>query len=327
VNIITSQKIWMDTTLAFFIVLSIYLFTYAYKKEKHVLFLLSGLAGGCAVLTKYPGILPVIILILFAISYDRKLLKNRFFISGICISFLFLLPWFWLNYQVYGSEFIAEHTSAQKLKLTSPRVIILITFLIIGTLIFIESLLKDSSQHKLELTKIDNRFGWLRSVLTIGCGLLLLYSQREEVLSIFLMTHFPSVTWRQGLFVGEPPTFYIGRMIEWSGLFLFSFASFFLLTDEDSDRKIILFLSAGVILIFFMVWGSFQSRYILPAIPFLIIMAVILWKEMFDRCTKSESALIYMGGRLTLRLFMCVIIVKAVYLNYHLSFPNDMCYY
>lgn len=50
-----SQKIWPDTSLAFFMVLSVYLFLLAKKNNNAIVYILSGIAGGIAVNIKYPG--------------------------------------------------------------------------------------------------------------------------------------------------------------------------------------------------------------------------------------------------------------------------------
>ncbi|MFH1665724.1 MAG: glycosyltransferase family 39 protein, partial [Candidatus Omnitrophota bacterium] len=77
---ITSQKIWMETALAFFMVLALYLFATGLKKQKPYFFLASGIAAGLAALVKYPGVLVTAVICLYALSCERRLFKTRFFV-------------------------------------------------------------------------------------------------------------------------------------------------------------------------------------------------------------------------------------------------------
>ena len=77
VSIICSQKVWMESVLSFFTILSIYLFAYAVQRHKDIYFLFAGISAGLAALTKYPGFLALIIILSYALGYERRLLKIK----------------------------------------------------------------------------------------------------------------------------------------------------------------------------------------------------------------------------------------------------------
>jgi len=82
---ISSQKIWMETTLAFFIVLSIYFFVCVLMKYNPYLMAASGISAGLAGLTKYPGMLALIGILVYALCFERWLFKKKSFILSLII--------------------------------------------------------------------------------------------------------------------------------------------------------------------------------------------------------------------------------------------------
>ena len=116
-------------------------------------------------------------------------------------------------------------------------------------------------------------------------------------------------------------------MIEFSALFIFAFAAFFINVSVNIEKKIIFFLSSSMILLFFMVWTSYQSRYILPAIPFLIILSIQFISELHHGVSKNNRQWVQFTGSLLLKLILIYIVIKTCYLNAAVSFPNDMCYF
>jgi len=111
----------------------------------------------------------------------------------------------------------------------------------------------------------------------MACAALLMIGVFPSVIRSLTFGYLPTTSWHQGLFAFELPTFYFGRLIEWSTLFILSFAAFFIHVEGNKDRKYILLISSLVILVFFMVWRNYQSRYILMSIPFLIILGANFW--------------------------------------------------
>jgi len=83
-------------------------------------------------------------------------------------------------------------------------------------------------------------------------------------------------------FSRAPWHFYLTRLSELSPVYLFSFLSIILLFGKDRGDRLML-VSSFWILGAFIVLGNYQSRYILPAIPFLIILSARFQILMYDK--------------------------------------------
>ena len=102
VNIICSQRVWMETTLSFWMLLGLLLFGAAVKYARGNYFIYSGVAVGLAGLTKYPGLLMTLVFVLYGLVERDVCFRNRKFWLGLALPFLLLLPWFYWNGMVYG---------------------------------------------------------------------------------------------------------------------------------------------------------------------------------------------------------------------------------
>ncbi len=109
VSIICSQKVWMDTSVAFFTLLAVVFFVYALKSSNDWFFIFCGVASGLAVNTKYTGILITFVMIIFAAFYRKDLFANKKFQLSLVLPILLLLPWFFWNYRVYGLMSVVQH--------------------------------------------------------------------------------------------------------------------------------------------------------------------------------------------------------------------------
>ena len=98
VTIICSQKVWLGTTLAFFSVLAVYLFICGLKYHNENFFLLSGIAVGLALNTKYTGILVIFAIVFYVLFYHRALFKSKKFLLSLALPFVLLLPWVFWNF-------------------------------------------------------------------------------------------------------------------------------------------------------------------------------------------------------------------------------------
>ncbi|MCX5697411.1 MAG: glycosyltransferase family 39 protein [Candidatus Omnitrophica bacterium] len=96
-----STKIWMDTLLGLFCVLSVYFAIKALKKEVIIWYILSGVSLGLAMLTKCTAlcIIPALLYILFKDGFSKKKIKD-FSILGIAALFI-TAPWFILFYKTF----------------------------------------------------------------------------------------------------------------------------------------------------------------------------------------------------------------------------------
>jgi len=122
VDILTSQKIWADDPVSFFILLSLFLFIIAIKKGAPYLVFVAGMACGLAVLLKHVGgFLLIAIWIFTALDHYIKNPKiislpmaffNKNFILFAAGTFAVSGFWFLKVYQVYGNPLYLPHMAS-----------------------------------------------------------------------------------------------------------------------------------------------------------------------------------------------------------------------
>ncbi len=113
VDILTSQRLWTDEMVSFFTILCVIFFWLGFKKDKIYYFVLSGIMGGLAGLTKQSGVFIIIILALsfllinlkekgmgglsFKNIFDKRLMF--FILSAFFVCFF----WYYKITAIYGS--------------------------------------------------------------------------------------------------------------------------------------------------------------------------------------------------------------------------------
>lgn len=111
IDILTSQRIWADDMVCFFLTLSALLFLSGHKNNNLLFSGAAGLAGGLATLAKQTGGFIVFAVVIYCIWQARKdlltkrILKvifNRHLIVFGAAMFLTTLPWFYLMTKTYG---------------------------------------------------------------------------------------------------------------------------------------------------------------------------------------------------------------------------------
>ena len=328
VNIICSQKVWMETTLSFFSILAIYFFLRAFMHKKDTFYFWAGIAAGTALLTKYTGILAWVVILAFAVVFERDLFKNKRFVLSLAVPFMMFIPWVYWNFFVYGRDIFTSNLQIHNLSFGRPRTIMLLGLIVLFFCLGAWKLFKPA-QRKSRDDRLVQSTGWdtVRKYAVIFCGCLLLWKTRGSVMRGLDFTSLPVTSWAQGIFWGAPSTFYFGRLIEFSLLFIFSFFAFFFFPSQNFEKKRMFFLTASLYILFFMVWGSVQSRYLLPAIPFLIILGVAFVAELFAVVSGSKNLMLCFGGRFLLRAVILYAVLKTYLIDIMLSFPNNMCYF
>ena len=338
INIICSQKVWMDTTLAFFTLLSILLFAIAEKSRQPRLFLCSGFTAGLAVLTKYPGILATFIVFLYALIQHKDYFKNTFFKWSLAAPFLMLTPWLYWNWQVYGVNMIRQLTVIHGMlsSRSGTHLLLLGMGLFICVLaIFVLRKRRQSPPHLTDADEDTEETGepenWtnspasiIRRILVWAIILVFAINLWPYVQRSLLFKSFPVTSWQPGRF--RSPLFYFGQPIEFSLIYAFAFLSFFVYNEKRVNDSTLLLVTVAALYVFFLLWGGFQSRYILAGLPVLIIYGVQFMREIAGFLNKQHYILKTIG----LSLFFSgavYIFIKTSYVNYLVSFPNDMCYF
>ena len=332
ISIICSQKVWMDSTIAFFTLLTVLCFAHALHDKKDIFFLLSGIASGLAMTTKYTGILGIIIICVYVALYRRELFKNRWFMASLSIPFLMLLPWIYWNYQVYGSDLLTAQAKTEPMiakiidRLFYYKYILLGMILGLGILKYFQ--LKHSTPSALAKKETLEQqpsplLLWISFIFVLTFLLLI----KAQILHSLDVNFAPLTTWYQGAFSGEPPTFYFGKLVEFFFIYVFAYTALFRYHTDEKNETAILRIASLTIMVFFIAWGNYQSRYILSALPFLILLAANEIILIFSKIVKIHSPFLRILALGIFGVLAYYLLFKVSLVNAFVSFPNDMCYF
>jgi len=335
VVIISSQKVWMDTMLSFLICLSVFVFLIGLKKDNPNYFILSGILSGLAAVTKYPGILASGIVIIYTLCYRPALFRNQKFLLGLFMPVVVLFPWLLWNFSVYGNDFLFIQSGIhlarlRSLPIFSPFNLIIISLGLILCLIILLNRkklvqLSKGNQYVYQKWKITGEM--ITKIILLIMSLVFAISMHKQLAHSLMIDFKPVTTWYAGTFANEPKTFYFGKLLEFSFIYAFAFTVYFIYRRKQEDAGALVRLAAFVILIFFVFWGNYQSRYILPAIPFLLVLAASVVVRIFDKIHSSSSLFFRIFGKFGIILLGVLYLAKALYINLMVSYPNDMCYF
>ncbi|OQX53334.1 MAG: hypothetical protein B5M48_03590, partial [Candidatus Omnitrophica bacterium 4484_213] len=258
-----SSRIWMESSLTLFMYLSLFFFILGWERNRY--YILSGVFLGFAMLTKYPGALIAPILFIFAAMYKPELFRNKKFYLIFLIAFLIFLPWIIWNIRVYGSFWANLNLhggwlSMRKLFLEPGSVILLLLFVVFAGLIAFKGYIARMVKKMQSKTFLNSVIG--------GVFLLFIFSLpnvHQGLAESFFLNKLPPVSnYFPNIFAKEPWFFYFGQLLKMSPLFILSYFGIFFFNSKSKGDKLLL-ISVFVILLFYIKWGNYQSRYILPA--------------------------------------------------------------
>ena len=327
---ISSQKIWVETTLAFFTILSLYLFARSIKKYNPYFMIASGISAGLAVLCKYPGILAWGIIFLYAACGERWLFKRKTFILSLLIPFIMLIPWLAWNYRIYGAELFSANVEVTRIL---EKINLLIknfwgVFLFAGLVSACLIAIKKKSRglyERIFLSKLKV-FKWILIIaLFCAVGFML----RIHIINALNFVHVPRTGWRMGMFYNEPWYFYLGRLMELSPFYIFSFAGLLLLIFDRQRLKdySFLFFASAVILAFYILWGNYQCRYISAVVVPLMVLSSKTQLYIADIFSRIHSRLIrYIAYGCALSI-VAYAVLKTLRIDIILAVPNNICYF
>ncbi|MCD4780245.1 MAG: glycosyltransferase family 39 protein [Candidatus Omnitrophica bacterium] len=339
----TSQKVWIDTSIAFFTLLAAVLFVYALKNKNDWFFIFSGIASGLAVNTKYPGILITFGMVLYTLFYRRDLFRKGKFFLGLLMPFLMLIPWFMWNIQVYGISALKGHyelTFAIRLFTDKLWLILPVAAILFAVYLFLKrksiighrpptaagsTIEPGTSKEKTD--ELDP--GQAKIVLGsyIAVILFILIFIGDSVLKSLHFYYIPVTSWSQGFFANEIPSFYFKRLLEYFFIYIFAYLALFTYHPKEQEQTAFIRISTIVILFFFIAWRNFQCRYILATIPFLILLAANTIKQVYSAICSMETILPRLILRSAFILLIMYSILKVNIINYMLSYTNNMCYF
>ncbi|MCK5214043.1 MAG: glycosyltransferase family 39 protein [Candidatus Omnitrophica bacterium] len=322
-----SQKIWMDTTLAFLTLLSLYLFVRALKTENTWFFISSGMVAGLALNTKYTGGLVLMTFVIYSFFWKRDLFANRYFIFSLFLPLIMLFPWLCLNYRVYGFSSVTGHEELQIfLKQIYPFMVsgIIGSALICYVYLFLKRKKWFDNLKHVRKDLCSNQT--VQKIFKLCLGLSMLIVLKDYLMGSLDFFHQPKTSLVHS-FIYEPPIFYFGRLLEYSFIFAFAYLALFSGFHKKNVYGVPLKITIALILLFFSAWGYFQCRYILAAVPLLIILGVACWSHFLKDLHKVNSPIIAFSSRLMLRLTLIYIILRAIFLNFNLTYSKSVCYF
>lgn len=319
ISIICSQKIWMESLIVFLTTATLYVAIKAIKTQKHHLFIWSGIISGLGASTKYTGGIATVILVVYALFYNRKLFKDRCFLIGLFMPVVVLLPWIAWNISVYGPEYFGMQVDLHSDRGHSLKLLRnLGLYAVAGAAIvkIIQNLKEDLGNKKETIIGIR---------IFLSCAIAVLFY--ESILKSFNILHLPEGSWAGATFYGSTHKFYIQRLLEFSLIFFFAFLTFFIPKKTISPEERILRVGAIVILLFFNIWTAFQSRYIISIIPLLIILGVKFLVDLHTKAQTIDALPTRILARSAVLVFWVFILVKLFYVNEFMSYTNDFCYF
>jgi len=321
IHIICGQRIWLATTLTFFMTAALLLTVLAIRRKQPMLFLLASMAIGLAGLTKYPGLLllPLLLIPVFRARPPRWILAGF-----ITIPFLCLLPWLQWNLEVYGSDFLWNTVIIHFRKHIrhNPELFYYTLAISVALIAAAIWLIARSKIRSFPTLSILPPSGDLRVLTTWALGGALLL----PFLAGLNWTYFPETSWEMGFFADAPRTFYIERLLIYSPFVL---GAFLLIpwTRQQPASAQYLFLTCLGLLVFFTLWGAYQCRYVEPILPGLMVLAaqsiiLAIKSPVQIQFSKYSIRLSWLLGALILYA-----VVRMVQFNIHFSYPNTVCYF
>ena len=327
---ISSQKIWMETTLSFFTILSLCLFAIAAKRYNPMLVIASGIAAGFAVLTKYPGALATVIIFTYVVFWDRRFFKKPAFIVSLFIPFIMLLPWFWWNYAVYGNELFSANVEMMKAAAGIKQLVsvlwipALITSGVVAGVMLIRRKYSDSLSNR--FSKVVTRSGII-VLVCLFCAILFIL--REHIVNTCSFFFIPVAGWDMGMFKNEPWYFYLGRLTELSPFYIFAFAAvLFPIFDKKNLKEYsFLLIAAAFALVPYILWQNFQSRYIAVAIVPLIVLSSRVQVCLADRVGSLQKGYPRYAATGILIAIILYAVMRTLYIDIILGTPDAVCYF
>ncbi len=324
VSIICSQKIWLSTTLTFFVLLAVYFYIKGVQTHNPALFLWGGCSVGLAGLTKYPGFLTSISVLLSVYFYDRRTLKQPLFLISLFLPILMAVPWIFWNFHVYGGnyiyQFLGEHGFSVSVK---SRIFILVLLACFFGAVILAAKRKKAGAEPGFQFKADH----IR-IIRPSVILFLAYFLLEPLMRGGSFSHFPQTTWFHADFIQEYGClFYLRKLVEFSLLSVVAYAAFFMKTPEDARFLGWMKMNVIVYFIFYSLYGNYQSRYILMAIPFLMILGAHTWAFVFQKIMFMPQDVLKKLSYILWTGLLIVSLLKTVLININVSFINNMCYF
>jgi len=326
---LSSQKVWIESTLAFFMFLTLYL-CYKASEEHKAYFYPAGIVFGFAMLTKYTAVLVIPILLTYVLIFHRALFRKKEFYLFFLMAGLVFLPWVVHNMKIYGAGAFQMMVIKQTAGPEKMAKFALMGFAVLAGLagvLFYRKIVGPKNQS-VEAERDDSNLFSILGVVAVGCFIAYMFLQKPFLGSVLKTLHWselPTAGWDMKLFKQEPWYFYLKQQVEYSPVYLFLFVAF-LRAPFGQKQDVFLFLACFWILLFTTVWGNFQGRYVLsfvtPAIILISATIVLIFKYLSKQ--KNAAGLIGLGAAC---LVMAYFILKALKVYSAIALHDNVAYF
>jgi 4-amino-4-deoxy-L-arabinose transferase-like glycosyltransferase len=243
---IATERVWIDAALATLAFTALWL--------------------GLALLAKYPAALVVVSFGCYALMCERHLLRSPHVYAAGGIALLLLSPWLATVASVYGpgwwqATVLGHGVSTWRLAGFAA---------VFGAVVLAAVLL--GAGLRLPAFATEERVAALRDGVVGACCVFLAQADVRAALSASLdWQGLPNTGWETGFFAGEPWYFYLKQHIAHSPLYLIALATICRLPWAVRG-EVYLALFVAWVLVFGIVAGNFQSRYVVMMVPALALL-------------------------------------------------------
>lgn len=282
---ICAQRVWMESTLALLVWLTLWLFLEGLAPHRRKWLLAAGLAGGAAMLTKYPAICALGAILTYSVFYARGVFGSGYFYAALLIAVGVFAPWLIVVFQYYGAE--AYQRAFMEVGLNANRIKrLLISTIVVMPIVAVVTFLR-SKWVGVQETDQEECATCPYHKIKVGVALLLalggafLFCQ-PDFLKVFgqslSWTGLPQAGWKMGMFDGDPWYFYLKQMLMYSPFYIFFFIAV-LRMPFAKKSDMFLFIVVLWFLGFAISWKNFQGRYILAVTPAAMLLAArtLIW--------------------------------------------------
>lgn len=283
-----SQKVWMDSTLSAFFWLAIYLFHKGLEKPWFLI--LAGMGAGCALLTKYPAALVLVIFFSYIVLFERQVFKSGFLYMGLMMTGILFLPWANTVFETYGKDLVSDGSfGSWKFSQVEP---LFYAALSLGFVSLLSWLIKWKKPTLYQKIVPSRHVCAIATSVVLGLFLTFLCLQsdfRASLVTSLDWSGFPQTGWTMYSFNEEPRYFYLKHILEYSPYYIFFFAAFILGPLGKKEDALLLIVSFWT-LIFASYFGSYQGRYILYFTPAAILLIGRVIFEIYDFLLQKKNA-------------------------------------
>lgn len=270
VHWILSQKIWIESTLTFFVLLALLFYLKGIENNKW--FKYAGICSGFALLSKYPGGMCVFSFFAFMAVFDQKVFVSKKFWISILITTLIFFPWVLWNIIVYlthSSEFSFHkrgvHVYIRFFKIMMIPVGLIIVYYILFLLKWVD---KGVYYCKYLIQKITENN--LKRIIFALYLIIIAVFFKSDIFHTLSFEFLPQNGWNVGAASDSRNLFYLRKIMEFS--FIHYFALFSVLFIHKKEEAFMVFYMICFYLFYEYIQKGFETRYIMPIIPIMILL-------------------------------------------------------